>query len=163
MAECPCDRGTESAERLCSWVGWNNQQGQKSPQRSTKHDAVRDTRGWRVGWTAALLPSSSHDLQQEAEQVDDVQVDAEGGEYVFLRAYGVTLVPQQHLSVERQELQREWRVSRKNQPREMTDGECLAPTRVKRIAPRTAYVACNQGTCGEYAFRKDSSMLSEQR
>lgn len=53
---------------------------------------------------AASLASSSHNLQQEAEQVDDVQVDAEGGEYVFLWAYGVTLVPQQHLSVERQEL-----------------------------------------------------------
>lgn len=53
-----------------------------------------------------LLASPSHDLQQEAEQVDDVQVDVEGGEYVFLRADGVALVPQQHLGVERQELRR---------------------------------------------------------
>lgn len=102
MAECPCDRGTESAERLCPWMELNNQQQQKSLQCFTKHDAVRDT--WRISCTAALLPSSSHDLQQETEQVDDVQVDAEGGKYVFLWAYGVTLVPQQHLSVERQEL-----------------------------------------------------------
>lgn len=67
-------------------------------------------------WTlwSALLASSSHNLQQEAEQVDDVQVDAEGGEDVFLWADGVTLVPQQHLSVERQELWRERRVSRKH-------------------------------------------------
>lgn len=55
----------------------------------------------------ASLASSPHDLQQEAEQVDDVQVDAEGGEYVFLWADGVALVPQQHLSVERQELRRQ--------------------------------------------------------
>lgn len=98
MAECPCDRGTESAERLCSWMELNDQQQQKSLQRRQGHP------GWRISCTAALLPSSSHDLQQEAEQVDDVQVDAEGGKYVFLRAYGVTLVPQQHLGVERQEL-----------------------------------------------------------
>lgn len=98
MAEYPCVRGTESAKRLCSWMELKNQQQQKSLQPFTTHP------GWRLSCTAALLPSSSHDLQQEAEQVDDVQVDAEGGKYVFLWAYGVTLVPQQHLSVERQEL-----------------------------------------------------------
>lgn len=44
MAECPCDRGTESAARLWSWMEFNNQQQQKSLQRFTKHEAVRDTR-----------------------------------------------------------------------------------------------------------------------
>lgn len=86
----------------------------------------------------ALLPSSSNDLQQEAEQVDDVQVDAEGGEYVLLWADGVTLVPQQHLSVERQELWREQPVSHKRKQEDGQSGGCLAPTRVKRMAPRTA-------------------------
>lgn len=86
----------------------------------------------------ALLASSSHDLQQEAEQVDDVQVDAEGGEYVFLWAYGVTLVPQQHLSVECQELWREQQVSHHDSQEKGQSGGCLTPTRVKRMAPRTA-------------------------
>lgn len=85
-----------------------------------------------------LFASSSHNLQQEGEQVDDVQVDAEGGEYVFLWAYGVTLVPQQHLSVERQELWKERRVSHKHNQEKGESGGCLAPTRVKRMAPRTA-------------------------
>lgn len=31
-----------------------------------------------------LFTASSHDLQQEAEQVDDVQVDAQGGKNIFL-------------------------------------------------------------------------------
>lgn len=50
------------------------------------------------------IAASSCYLQQEAEQVDDVQVDAEGGENIFLWTDGVALVPQQQLSVECKEL-----------------------------------------------------------
>lgn len=64
-------------------MGLNNQ----------KREVVGDTRDGGPAVLGALLASSSQDLQQEAEQVDNVQVDAEGGEYVFLWAYGVTLVP----------------------------------------------------------------------
>lgn len=45
-----------------------------------------------AGKSGALLAASSHDLQQEAEQVDDVQVDAEGGKNIFLWTYRVALV-----------------------------------------------------------------------
>lgn len=58
-----------------------------------KRDVVGDIRYGGPAVLGALLASSSQDLQQEAEQVDDIQVDAEGGKYVFLWAYGVTLVP----------------------------------------------------------------------
>lgn len=106
----------EPAERLCSRMTIIDQRyGSKhcslSPDMTSS--GTREDGGWKLAVGAravrmgALLASSSHDLQQEAEQVDDVQVDAEGGEYVFLWAYGVTLVPQQHLRVERQELWRE--------------------------------------------------------
>lgn len=100
--------------------------GKQTLQPFTGHDVVGETQGWWMEagcgslWGGALLASSSHDLQQEAEQVDDVQVDAEGGEDVFLRADGVTLVAQQHLSVERQELWRERGVSRKHDLGERT-------------------------------------------
>lgn len=39
------------------------------------------------------LSSLSSDLQQEAEQVDNVQVEAEGGKNIFLWTYGVAFVP----------------------------------------------------------------------
>lgn len=49
--------------------------------------------GVRWGGSGSSRAASSQELQQEAEQVDDVQVEAEGGENVFLRTYGVALVP----------------------------------------------------------------------
>lgn len=39
------------------------------------------------------LPASAQELKQEAEKVDDVQVEAEGSEDVLLRADGVAFVP----------------------------------------------------------------------
>lgn len=45
------------------------------------------------GKSCASLAASSHDLQQEAEQVDNVQVDAESGKNIFLWAYTVALIP----------------------------------------------------------------------
>lgn len=129
MADSPCGgRVTEPAERLCSRMRLNDQRlGSKHCNLSpdTTSSGKRKDGGWKLAVGAcgrgALLASSSHDLQQEAEQVDDVQVDAEGGEDVFLRADGVTLVAQQHLSVERQELWRERGVSRKHDLGERTE------------------------------------------
>lgn len=116
MADSPCGgRVTEPAEQLCSRLRLNDQRhGSKHDSLSAGMTSLGVVDGSRLWELCRLLASSSHDLQQEAEQVDDVQVDAEGGEYVFLRAYGVTLVPQQHLSVEGQELWRERRVSHKH-------------------------------------------------
>lgn len=52
----------------------------------------------------ASVATASDDLQQEAEQVDDVQVDAERGKDIFFWTDAEPLVPKQHLSVECQEL-----------------------------------------------------------
>ena len=40
----------------------------------------------------ASVAASSRKLEQEAEQVDNVQVEAEGGKNIFLWTYSVTLV-----------------------------------------------------------------------
>lgn len=56
---------------------------------------------------AALLPSllaGAKELEEEGEDVDDVQVDVEGSEDVFLRVQRVPAVPHQHLGVKGQEL-----------------------------------------------------------
>lgn len=50
------------------------------------------------------LGGSADDLQQEEENLDDVDVDGESGEYVLLRTDGVLPVPEQELRVVRQEL-----------------------------------------------------------
>lgn len=55
---------------------------------------------------AALLHSllaGAKELEEEGEDVDDVQVDVEGSEDVFLRAERVPAVPHQHLGIECQE------------------------------------------------------------
>lgn len=57
------------------------------------------------------MPSSfsagSKDLQEEGEYVDDVQVNVEGSEDVFLRAHSITPVAHQELCIEGQELGKE--------------------------------------------------------
>lgn len=47
---------------------------------------------WRFSTPHASIPAGSRELQQEAEEVDDVQVEAECGENIFLWTDGVALV-----------------------------------------------------------------------
>ena len=46
------------------------------------------------------------DLEEEGEDVDDIQVDVEGGEDVLLWTHGVALVPHEELGVKCQKLQK---------------------------------------------------------
>lgn len=163
MAECPCDRGTGSAERLCSWMELNNHNRNHcsaSPNMTPSGTpGIADQLYGSV--TPALLPWSaagSWTGRRCPGRCWGWQICIPPGLWCSAcspaasecrtpgTVEGMTSEPQK-------------------QPGEMTDGGCLAPTRVKRMAPKTAYVACNQGTCDEHAsaFRKDSSMLSEQR
>lgn len=62
-----------------------------------------------VRWTQEvqrplLSLSSSDDLQEEKENLNDVDVDGESGEHVLLRIYRVLPVPDKKLRVIGQEL-----------------------------------------------------------
>lgn len=64
----------------------------------------RSRLGSRAAASLHSLLAGAKELEEEGEDVDDVQVDVEGSEDVFLGAERVPAVPHQHLGVECQEL-----------------------------------------------------------
>lgn len=87
---------------------------------------------------------STNDLQQEEEDLNDVDVEGERCKHVLLRADGVLPVPQQQLSVVRQELRDDQQTLRTT-PRPNTTAVKIQMTwyktltNVKAMAPIAAY------------------------
>lgn len=50
------------------------------------------------------LLARAKELEEEGEDVDDVQIDIEGSEDIFLWAQRVPTIPHQHLGIKCQEL-----------------------------------------------------------